>query len=244
MTQAPIKPWLHAHRGASADAPENTLASFALGLRQGADGIELDVHASADGVPMVIHDPDLSRTTDRHGMVAELIAEEIGRANAAAHWAGEADGPTHVPRLSAVLELLPLDRGVVIDVKDVLAVVAVIRQIEQRPGAEHTTRLISFLPEAVALAREVAPWLYTGLLLDEGDSFDEGLEAAARAGHRAIVPFEADLGTADEPATFVGSAARRGLEVGTWTVNDRDRAAALRAAGVAFLMSDVPARLL
>ena len=54
-----------AHRGASARAPENTLPAFALALEEGAEAIELDVHVSADDVPVVIHDPTLDRTTDR-----------------------------------------------------------------------------------------------------------------------------------------------------------------------------------
>lgn len=70
-------PLLLAHRGASAALPENTLGAFALAAEQGADGIELDVHLSADGVPIVIHDADLARTTDGSGPVAELTAAEI-----------------------------------------------------------------------------------------------------------------------------------------------------------------------
>src|SRR2546422_9022837 len=60
-------PLVIGHRGAAGEAPENTLAAFELALRQGADGIELDVHLSADGGPVGIHDPRLDRTTSRAG---------------------------------------------------------------------------------------------------------------------------------------------------------------------------------
>jgi glycerophosphoryl diester phosphodiesterase len=60
------------HRGASGHAPENTLPSFALALAQGADALELDVHLTADGTPVVLHDATLDRTTDRRGPVAAL----------------------------------------------------------------------------------------------------------------------------------------------------------------------------
>ncbi|GAB4151647.1 MAG: glycerophosphodiester phosphodiesterase family protein [Candidatus Promineifilaceae bacterium] len=70
-------PLIIAHRGASADAPENTLAAFALAQEQGADGIELDVMLSADGLPVVIHDDTLDRTTTAQGPVAARTAAEL-----------------------------------------------------------------------------------------------------------------------------------------------------------------------
>jgi len=71
-----------AHRGASGEAPENTLAAFELALRQGAKGIEFDVHLSSDGIPVVIHDPRLSRTTSGNGRVSEHRASALRRLDA------------------------------------------------------------------------------------------------------------------------------------------------------------------
>ncbi|MGO8731760.1 MAG: glycerophosphodiester phosphodiesterase [Terriglobia bacterium] len=71
-----------AHRGAGGEAPENTLAAFELALRQGAGGIELDVHLSSDGLPVVIHDPRLSRTTSGSGWVGEHQANALRRLDA------------------------------------------------------------------------------------------------------------------------------------------------------------------
>lgn len=72
-----------AHRGASTRAPENTMEAFRLGVEDGADAIELDVHLTADGQLAVIHDESLDRTTDRTGTVAELTMDgiQIGRAH-------------------------------------------------------------------------------------------------------------------------------------------------------------------
>lgn len=70
------------HRGAAAYAPENTLVSFARALELGADALEFDLRRSADGVPVVMHDPILDRTTDRSGPVAALTAAELGRVDA------------------------------------------------------------------------------------------------------------------------------------------------------------------
>jgi glycerophosphoryl diester phosphodiesterase len=77
-----------AHRGGSAIAPENTLAAFELGLRVGADGLELDVRLSADGVPVVVHDSTLDRTTNASGPVAARTAAELARVDAGWHFAG------------------------------------------------------------------------------------------------------------------------------------------------------------
>ena len=70
-------PLIIGHRGASADAPENSLAAFALALEQGADGIEFDVQLSADGHPMVMHDWTVDRTTNGHGSVSRLTLREL-----------------------------------------------------------------------------------------------------------------------------------------------------------------------
>src|ERR687883_1387791 len=71
-----------AHRGASARAPENTLRAFELALEEGADALELDVHATADDVPVVVHDPTLDRTTNVAGAVAALPLERVHAADA------------------------------------------------------------------------------------------------------------------------------------------------------------------
>ncbi|HET9012802.1 MAG TPA: glycerophosphodiester phosphodiesterase, partial [Gemmatimonadaceae bacterium] len=82
------RPRVFAHRGGSALAPENTLAAFEQGLRAGADGLELDVRLSADGVPVVVHDPTLDRTTNATGPVAARTAAELARVDAGWRFAG------------------------------------------------------------------------------------------------------------------------------------------------------------
>lgn len=82
------RPRVFAHRGGCALAPENTLAAFDIGLRTGADGLELDVQLSADGVPVVVHDSTLERTTNATGPVAARTAAELARVDAGWHFAG------------------------------------------------------------------------------------------------------------------------------------------------------------
>lgn len=76
------RPLVFAHRGGCALGPENTLAAFDLGAASGADGLELDVHLSADGVVVVCHDATLERTTNGSGLVSRLTADELGRIDA------------------------------------------------------------------------------------------------------------------------------------------------------------------
>ena len=112
------------HRGASGDAPENTMAAFELAEQQGADGVELDVHLSADGVPVVIHDARLERTTSGAGRVRDASLAALKRLDAGAwfnrrypsrarsHYAGqkiptlaEALGWVRMRRMQAYVEI-------------------------------------------------------------------------------------------------------------------------------------------
>jgi glycerophosphoryl diester phosphodiesterase len=77
MLETLLRPTIFAHRGASAHAPENTLAAFELAVAQGADGIELDAKLSADGHVVVIHDATVDRTTDQRGRVKDMSLAEL-----------------------------------------------------------------------------------------------------------------------------------------------------------------------
>ncbi|MCL7956901.1 MAG: glycerophosphodiester phosphodiesterase, partial [marine benthic group bacterium] len=108
------------HRGAASEAPENSMAALALALELGADALELDVRRSADGVLVVIHDPDLARTTRSRGRVSELRAAGIARADLAdasdpgiPRW----HQPVRIPHLEEVFAAFP-GVEITVDVKD------------------------------------------------------------------------------------------------------------------------------
>src|SRR4029077_5089067 len=86
-----LKPLIIGHRGASAVAPENTLAAFDLALKSGADGVEFDVRLSRDGVPVIIHDETLRRTGLRPERVSDLTVAELKQVNVAA-WFSQRHG--------------------------------------------------------------------------------------------------------------------------------------------------------
>ena len=76
------RPLIFAHRGGARLAPENTLAAIDNGIKLGSDGLEIDVQLSSDGIPVVIHDPTLDRTTNRTGPVRHFTAAELARVDA------------------------------------------------------------------------------------------------------------------------------------------------------------------
>src|SRR6056297_841327 len=94
--------FIWAHRGASAVAPENTLAAFTAALQAGADGIELDVHLTRDGVPVVMHDETVDRTTNGSGRIRDLSHAEIDDLDAGS-WFGPRWRGEKIPTLEKVL---------------------------------------------------------------------------------------------------------------------------------------------
>ena len=115
------RPLVFAHRGGCVLGPENTLAAFDLGRQAGADGLELDIHLSSDGVPVVHHDSTLDRTTSASGPLASRTAADLARVDAGWRFAGRGEYPFRqqgvgIPSLRDVLRKYP-DVPVIIDMK-------------------------------------------------------------------------------------------------------------------------------
>src|SRR5919199_4292991 len=101
----PNKPLVLGHRGASALAPENTIAAFLLARQLDADGVELDVQLSRDRIPVIIHDDTVDRTTDGHGRVRRLTILELKQFDAGA-WKGDRFRGERIPTLAEVFDAL------------------------------------------------------------------------------------------------------------------------------------------
>ena len=115
------RPLVFAHRGGCALGPENTLAAFDLGMAAGADGLELDVHLSRDGIVVVHHDDTLDRTTDGAGMLAARTAAELARVDAGCRYVAGGAHPFRnqgvgIPTLRDVLRRYP-DTRIIIEMK-------------------------------------------------------------------------------------------------------------------------------
>lgn len=234
-----------AHRGASTEAPENTMEAYRLAVEAGADAIELDVHLTADGQLAVIHDDTLERTTDASGTVAQLTMDEIRRADAGHHFSAEdAAFPfrgkgLRVPALPEVLEWLPAGVGLVVEVKARAATEATVAALRaSRVRAAGAASVISFDPDTINRAHELDPGLMTGYLLVPGENFDRALTFAVERGHGAVHPYEADLGL--DPAPLLSQAVAYGRQVGCYVVNEPDRMRHLAAHGLWGFVTDLP----
>jgi len=111
------RPLIIVHRGFAHKAPENTLAAVRAALELPVDGIEIDVYLSADGVPVVMHDPTVDRTTDGHGPVCSLTLAQLNELRAHIGWQERSLPPEPVPTLREVLQATSGRRLLCVEVK-------------------------------------------------------------------------------------------------------------------------------
>lgn len=153
-------PAIIAHRGASALAPENTLAAFRKAMEARADGIELDVHLSADGEVVVIHDADLSRTTNGQGKVHQTTLAELRKLDA---------GGEPVPLLEEVLQILDERTFLNIELKGSDSLLpAQVLQLVRKYSKESQVVYSSFNPRLLKKLNRLSPHASAGLLLLPG----------------------------------------------------------------------------
>jgi glycerophosphoryl diester phosphodiesterase len=233
------RPQVFAHRGAKSVAPENTLPAFQRALEMGVDGIELDVQQTRDGRLVVIHDFDVSHTTNGAGKVVDMTYAEICRLDAGSHFGAEFSG-TPVPTLEEVFDLVG-DRCVVnVELKTMdwdggAVVEPVVRLIQQRRLHDQVI-ISSFNPFALIATRWHDPKIALGLLYSqELPIFLRRAWLGPLIAPEALHPHYAMV-----DAEFVHTAHSHGQFVNTWTVNDLDLAQQLAEAGVDVIMSDLP----
>lgn len=239
-------PAIVAHRGASSTHPENTLAAFGAAVELGARVVELDVRLTADGVVVVMHDADISRTTDGTGLVHELASDRLVELNA-----GTPEAPEPVPTLGQALELLSGKAAVAVEIKNLPGdpgyadderVVEATHAEIRRTGFEGPVLVLSFNPRSIAASKELAPDVPTGFLTTELVPPPEALDHAVRAGHDFVLPGTRSLIPAGP--SFVEDAHAAGLRVGTWTVDDPGTVRMLLDRGVDAIASNDPAMAL
>ncbi|HLW70807.1 MAG TPA: glycerophosphodiester phosphodiesterase family protein [Candidatus Binataceae bacterium] len=223
-----------AHRGASADFPENTLAAFAGAIAAGAGVCELDVHRTADGEIVVIHDDTLDRTSDGRGKVAELTFAQL-RKFSAGGWFSTAFAAERIPLLREVLELVHGRCALNIELKAAGLTKQVCTMI-RGARVEESTLVSSFDANALAEVRALAPEIRVGLLTSRmpARSLARALQLKAAAINPAF-----ELASAD----FCARAHLHGLAIYPWTVDDPDVMRKLISAGVDGIMTNHPARL-
>lgn len=234
-------PLVLGHRGASADAPENTLAALRLALAQGADGVELDVWRCATGEVVVTHDVSTGRVAGEDLVVpdaplAALRALDVGA------WKGPAFRGERVPLLAEALEALP---GAFVNVelksrggRDRSLAAAAAAAIA-RAGAAGRVVVSSFDWRLVAAFRAAAPEVPAGLLFEERRGWGAAVALGALALRPAALHPDRRLATPARVAAW----RRRGLGVNVWTVDGPEEARALARAGATAIITNVPARI-
>lgn len=239
-----------AHRGGARLAPENTMAAFENGVALGSDGIECDVHLSRDGVPVVIHDKTLDRTTDNTGPVDHRTAEELARVDAGYRFSAP-DGSfpfrgrgIGVPSLERVLRAFVGIR-VIIEMKQgdaalARAVLDVIRGV----GAADRVCVGSFHRGGLDLIRAEAPEVATSASENEARwtlyrAWSRWPFTAARVYCAFQVPEHAGRMRVVSPA-FVRQAHRDDARVDVWVVDGADDITRLLSWGVDGVITDRP----
>lgn len=244
------KPRFFAHRGGALEAPENTIEAFAAGMKAGADRLELDVHATADGEVVVLHDETLDRTTDGTGLVREKTLAEVRELDAGAKFVAD-DGSrpfagkgVRIPTLAEVFEAfsgVPLN----IEIKqNAPQIEAQVLAVIDRFSARSQVLLAAEVGEIMERIRVAAPDVPSGTSLEDGAEF---LDLWAKNRLDDYRP----RGIAFQiPPTFMGEplvtpelvelAHGKGVEVHVWTIDEADEIERLLGLGVDGIMTDRP----
>lgn len=236
---------VHAHRGASAYAPENTMPAFRLAMEMGADGIELDIHLTKDRHFVVCHDGSVERCSNGTGQIHEMTLQQL-RALDFGSWFSPRFAGTLISTLEEVLEavrnltVLNIElKGPLPDGQDLDEALSILyRTLKKYPVGQRVI-LSTFWHDWAGRLRELYPDMRTGLLYGETYTAAQTLELAARFQASAVHP--ALNGVTPE---IVRACHAKGLLVNVWTVDrpeDIEKAVSL---GVDGIISNVPDRVL
>ena len=227
-----------AHRGASGNAPENTMAAFRKAVALGATFIETDLQLSRDARFVAIHDATLNRTTNGQGAVHDMTLAELRKLDAGS-WFGSEFAGERIPTLEEILEFSKKNDVVFyLELKPAgswggeHALIGALRESGEIPRAV----VISFDASIVLSLRKIEPTLMTGLLYD--GQVEKPIQKAVEIGARQL----AVRGDLVSPA-LLAEARKKDLQVVCWTVNHPAHMRMLIAAGVDGIMSDYPERL-
>lgn len=234
-----------AHRGASHDAPENTMASFKLGWEQNADAVELDILMSKDGRIVVIHDKDTKRLAGVDRLVSEQTLEELRKLDVG-KWKNEKFSGEWPPLLGEVLATIPDGKRLFIEVKCGPEVVPeLVRELREAGKKPEQTAVIGFSADAMAAVKKALPniqvyWIANIKPDPKSDkkplTVDQLIATAKRINADGL-----DLSVCDTIDKSFGDKVRAaGLKLAVWTCNDPNVARAMQAAGVQSLTTDRP----
>ncbi|MCA1643974.1 MAG: glycerophosphodiester phosphodiesterase [Chloroflexi bacterium] len=239
LLSPPGHPFAIGHRGAMGHAPENTMASFRRGWELGAGLLELDVHPSAGGELVVIHDETLDRTTNGHGFIHTLTVEQIKQVDAGA-WYDASFAGEHVPLLGEVIDWARGKVGLAVEIKNgpmFYPGIAelVVRELEEREFVDEVL-VISFDHQVLHTVKDLNRRLRTGMLY-AARLFDP-VRAAREVKADAVRPRHDYLAAADVPQLHAA-----GIAVSPWSVQDEAGMRRVIDMGVDSMGTNFPDRL-
>lgn len=214
------------HRGAKGYASENTLASFQKAQELKVDGIELDIHLSKDGVPVVIHDATVNRTTSQQGFVRNFTATQLQE------W--------QIPSLQQVIDIIEPPCFINIEIKDPSATTAVMQLLEKNNASKLRAfidfQISSFNWSVLEEVSNINPNLFLGVLTE--NSIEEAMKFGLQIKAKSINPKFSLLTI--EKVTLLHE---NGFHVFPWTVNTFTDIEAMKHLGVDGIISDFPDRI-
>ena len=234
-------PMIIAHRGASANAPENTLAAFQLAVQQGADGIELDAQLCADGQVVVIHDSTIDRITKESGRVKDLPVTTLCRLDAGSHFDVAYKGEP-IPTLAKVFEILGRDTYINIELKNydtpLDALPEKVAALVRRYGMLRRVLFSSFNPLSLYRIHRLLPEVPLGLLALSGI---KGAWARGWLG-KMLIPYQSlHANLEDITEALVRRVHSENHEILVYTVNQASDMFRLLDYGVDGIITDDPA---
>lgn len=232
------------------------MAAFRKGLESSPDAVELDVHLSRDGELVVMHDPNVARTTDGSGEIGTMGLAEIRKLDASARWFGFPVGVQKVPTLQEVLDLAKGRCGVQIEIKvradggRYAGIEAKVVEAVRRNGMLDRVVVLSFDYPTLAAVKALEPKLRTCALVNRAALVAIGKADPAtvvKDGPAAVGRTMTDLGVdsvgvdkAWLTAPLYAELRSRGLGVGVWTVDEEKQMREFAAMGVDFITSNRP----
>lgn len=227
------------HRGAKAYAPMNTIPAYELAFEQGAVGIELDVHRSKDGHPVIVHDFTVDSTSDGEGDVVQKTLAEL-KALDAGSWFSDEFAGVQIPTLDEVFESVGDKLLINVEIKfmeqETDGVEQVVADCISRHNMSERVIVSSFNPFTLKNFRAIMPDVMIGFLY----MANMGTEALmADVPHAARHPYENMIDEA-----YMQWAREHNYYVNTWTVNDPKRAKELQKLGVNCAITDTPDKIL
>ena len=232
------RPVVIAHRGDKAHTPENTLSAFKMAARNGADAIEFDVKLTADGQPIIMHDPTVDRTTNGKGKISQLTLAQVHALDAGT-WFSEEFRGEHIPTLEEVFETVGKDLYINIELTNYFTpfdgLVPKVVELVKKHNLQDRILFSSFLAQNLHITRALLPDVPRGLLTMRGNLGSVGRRFTWRGDYFALHPYFTDT-----TPGLIQRVQAAGKRVHVWTVNGEDDQKRMIGLGVDAIITDDP----